>query len=78
MRPAKSVYGRADKASAGMLLAKLYLNAGVYTGTTRYADCKKALDDYVLTAGYTIDTNFADTFKGDNNLSTEKIGRAHV
>ena len=25
-----------------MLLAKLYLNAGVYTGTTRYADCKKA------------------------------------
>ena len=71
--PKTNEYGRADKASAGMLLAKLYLNAGVYTGTTRYADCKKALDDYVLTAGYAIDTNFADTFKGDNNLSTEII-----
>jgi len=73
LRPARSVYGRADKAAAGMLLAKLYLNAGVYTGTTRYADCKKALDDYVLNAGYTIDSNFADTFKGDNNLSNEII-----
>ncbi|OJX28618.1 MAG: hypothetical protein BGO86_11865 [Chryseobacterium sp. 36-9] len=73
LRPARSIYGRADKAAAGMLLAKLYLNAGVYTGTTRYPDCKKALEDYVLNAGYTIDTNYADTFKGDNNTSSEII-----
>lgn len=31
-------YGRADKAAAQALLARVYLNAGVYTGTQRYAD----------------------------------------
>lgn len=73
LRPAKSVYGRADKAAAGMLLAKLYLNAGVYTGTPKYDKCRQALENYVFKAGFTIDSNYADTFKGDNNLSTEII-----
>lgn len=46
-------YGTADKAAAWMLLARLYLNAEVYTGTARWADAatyaKKVIDsDYKL------------------------------
>src|SRR5207253_855007 len=31
-------YGRADKAAVWALLARMYLNAQVYTGTPRYTD----------------------------------------
>jgi len=46
-------YGRVDKAAAWMLLARLYLNAEVYTGTARWTDAatyaKKVMDsDYRL------------------------------
>ena len=34
-------YGRADQDAANMLLARLYLNAEVYTGTARWADAKE-------------------------------------
>ena len=34
-------YGTVDKAAAWMLLARLYLNAEVYTGTARWADAAK-------------------------------------
>ena len=37
-------YGRADKAAGMLLLARMYLNAEVYTGTARWADAKKYAD----------------------------------
>ena len=41
-------YGRVDKAAAWLLLARMYLNAEVYTGTPRWADAqtyaKKVMD----------------------------------
>ena len=51
-------YGRVDKAAAWMLLARLYLNSEVYTGTPRWGDAatyaKKVMDsNYKLfTTGY--------------------------
>ena len=51
-------YGRIDKAAAWMLLARLYLNSEIYTGTARWADArdyaKKVMDSpYKLhTVGY--------------------------
>jgi hypothetical protein len=36
--PQTNSYGRANKSVVRMLLAKLYLNAEVYTGTARYND----------------------------------------
>ena len=40
LKPARQApYGRADQGAAWALLAKLYLNAQVYTGTARYTDC---------------------------------------
>ena len=65
-------YGRADKAAAWMLLAKLYLNAEVYTGTARYADALVQIQK-VIGAGYAIDNNYQDIFCADNNTSPEMI-----
>ncbi|QEC74943.1 RagB/SusD family nutrient uptake outer membrane protein [Mucilaginibacter ginsenosidivorax] len=65
-------YGRADQAAADMLLAKLYLNAKVYTGTDRSTDAityaKKVIAD-----GYSLEPNFKNLFLADNNKSNEII-----
>ncbi len=71
--PDTNEYGRANKSAVRMLLARLYLNAGVYTGTPRYNDAliysKKVID----LGGYTLATNFVKNFSGDNNTSPEII-----
>jgi len=42
-----NVYGRCDKGFVKMILAKLYLNAEVYVGEDRYADCAAICEDLV-------------------------------
>jgi hypothetical protein len=65
-------YGRADKAAAWTLLAKLYLNAKVYAGTEKNTECitycKKVID-----AGYSLANTYSDNFMADNNTSPEII-----
>ena len=61
-------YGRANKAAAWFLLAKMYLNAKVYTGTSRYNDCI-AYCDSIINAGYSLVPNYADLFLADNNVT---------
>ena len=63
-----NVYGRCDKGFVKMILAKLYLNAEVYVGENRYADCAAICEDLVET--YTLAENFADLFAADNHLLT--------
>lgn len=65
-------YGRADQAAAWMLLAKLYLNSEVYTGTGRYTDVITQVNK-VIGTGYTIDPNYQSVFCADNNNSLEII-----
>jgi hypothetical protein len=65
-------YGRATGPAAKMLLAKLYLNAGVYTGTPNYSGALTAAQD-VIASSYTLDNNFQRMFKADNNSSPEII-----
>jgi starch-binding outer membrane protein, SusD/RagB family len=65
-------YARADKAAAWFLLAKLYLNAKVYTGTDRYTDALTYINR-VIAAGYTLDSNYQHLFTADNNTSPEII-----
>jgi len=64
---------RADKAAAWMLLAKLYLNAEVYTGTARWADCKTYCDKVIGSNAYTLATNYRQNFSSDNDVSPEMI-----
>lgn len=70
---ATNSYGRANKSVVRMLLAKLYLNAQVYTGTARYNEAaiyvKKVIDE----GGYSLNSNFVANFSGDNNTSPEII-----
>ena len=68
-----NAYGRANKSVVRMLLAKLYLNAKVYTGTDRYTDALTYTKKVINEGGYTLATNFASNFTGDNNTSTEII-----
>ncbi len=65
-------YGRADKGAAWTLLAKLYLNAEVYTGTAKNTECITYCDK-VLDAGYTLEPNYQKNFMTDNFESKEII-----
>lgn len=61
-------YGRADQGAAWMLLAKLYLNAQVYTGTPRYSDALPYVER-VIGAGYTLVDNYNYLFLADNDVN---------
>jgi hypothetical protein len=68
-------YGRLNKWGAYFLLAKLYLNQNVITGTTDnsgYTTCS-AYCDSIMTAGYTLSGNFLDNFSSNNIGSPENI-----
>ena len=65
-------YARADQAAAWTLLAKLYLNAKVYTGTEKNADCV-TYSKKVIASSYALSPKYANNFVADNNLSTEII-----
>ncbi len=65
-------YGRADKVAAKMLLARLYLNAEVYTGTQQWAKAKQYADE-VISSKYKLNTTplngfsaYEQLFMGDN------------
>ncbi len=70
--PPRWQYARADQAADWMLLAHLYLNAEVYTGTARYADAMTYVQK-VLDAGYSLDPSYEAMFMADNNTSPEMI-----
>lgn len=65
-------YGRAHKAAAWALLARLYLNAEVYIGENKYAKCAEYCDK-VTAVGYELEPVYADMFKSDNDRSKEMI-----
>jgi hypothetical protein len=65
-------YARADKAAAWMLLAKLYLNAQVYTGQAKNTEAITYLNK-VIAAGYTLEPNYEHNFMADNHKSKEFI-----
>jgi hypothetical protein len=70
--PRKNEYGRADQAAEWALLARMYLNANVYTGTARYTDaityCNK-----IIAAGYTLHPVYKELMLADNNLNTDEF-----
>ncbi|KXK18656.1 MAG: RagB/SusD domain-containing protein [Candidatus Parvibacillus calidus] len=73
LKPAKTAeYGRVDQAAAWALLARIYLNAGVYTGTTHYAE---AIDyaSRVINAGYTLQPDYARLFMADNDSQKDEF-----
>ena len=70
--PGAATYGRATGPAADMLLAELYLNAGVYTGTPNYTGALTEASA-VIAAGYSLAPNYFNNFQADNNTSPEII-----
>lgn len=60
-----AAYPRADKGAAQAVLARMYLNAEVYTGTARWADAKTAAEA-VIAMGYKLCPNYEELFMQDN------------
>lgn len=63
-------YGRVDQGAAWALLARLYLNAGVYTGTTRYNDAITYASK-VISGGYTLNPDYRQLFMADNDRTSK-------
>jgi len=63
-------YGRVDQGAAWALLARLYLNAGVYTGANRYTDAITYAKK-VIAAGYKLNPNYRQLFMADNDRTSK-------
>ncbi len=64
-------YGRADKAADWTLLAKIYLNAGVYTGQEMNTECLTYCNK-VIDAGYSLQPEYQDLFLADNDVNNSE------
>ncbi|MEI2673386.1 MAG: RagB/SusD family nutrient uptake outer membrane protein [Chitinophagaceae bacterium] len=71
--PSTNEYGRATKGAVQTLLAKIYLNAEVYTGTPRYSDCAEYCAKVINDGGYSLEPVYDHLFMADNNKSNEII-----
>lgn len=59
--------------TAQAMLAKLYLNAGIYTGTPKWAEAEAAADAVINSGKYSLSSNFFANFSERNGGSTENI-----
>lgn len=63
---ASQIYGRVSREAGYMLLAKLYLNAEVYTGTAAWAECAAACQEILKTIN-TLAPDYKYLFCGSND-----------
>ena len=69
-----ATYGKFNKWAAFTLLAKMYLNAGVYTGTPQWEKCIIACDSVIKSgAGYILEPAQKSVFITENQNSKEII-----
>ena len=66
-------YGRITKEAAWSLLATIYLNAEVYTGTPMNAEAEEYADKVINSGNYNLLPNFFDNFVPDNQNNAEFI-----
>lgn len=68
----EQIYGRASRPAAEALLARVYLNAEVYTGTAHYAEAAEYAEK-VISSGYSLHPKYSDLFGADNHRFTDEI-----
>jgi hypothetical protein len=68
-----TTYGRMNYYAGEMLLAKLYLNSGIYTGTTHWNQVVAACDEIINSGLYSLESNYFSNFNVDNSGSHEFI-----
>jgi hypothetical protein len=69
----KETYGKFNKWAGLALLAKMYLNAGVYTGTPQWDKCKAACDEIINSGKFILEANQKNVFVTNNEGSKEII-----
>lgn len=70
--PKTNEYARADKAAAWALLARMYLNAEVYTGTPKYTEAITYANK-VIGAGYSLLPDYTKMMLADNNINNPEF-----
>lgn len=71
--PATNTYPRVSRGAAKALLARMYLNAEVYTGTAKWNEAKEAAKDVIQNGGYKLCTNFEELFLQDNGENANAL-----
>jgi hypothetical protein len=60
-------YPQADKGAVWMLLARVYLNAEVFTGTAHWAECKEYSSKVINSGAYSLADDYRQNFSADNH-----------
>ncbi len=68
-----ATYGRMNKWAAEAILARVYLNAGVYTGTTHYDKVITLCNDIINSGKFQLESTYRAPFSRTNNTSSENI-----
>ena len=71
--PEEAQYARVNRDVAEGILAKLYLNAEVYTGTPRYADAMAQIDNIINRGNFSLEDDYFVNFDADNQGSSENM-----
>lgn len=73
LAPVKTIeYGRVDQGADWALLARIYLNAAVYTGTPKY-DSAIIYASKVIGGGYSLQPSYAKLFMADNDKQKDEF-----
>ena len=65
-----AIYGRVDQGADWALLARIYLNAEVYTGAAKNTEAITYASK-VIAAGYTLNPNYRQLFMADNDRTSK-------
>lgn len=69
----QTTYGRMNYYAGKAIQAKLYLNAGVYTGTAQWAKAQAACDEIINSGLFALEGNYRNNFITNNQSSKEFI-----
>jgi hypothetical protein len=69
----KIMYARFNKWAAKCLLANVYLNAEVYTGTAHWEDCLKQCDDIINSGKCELSPDYKDSFRNTGVEDSKEI-----
>lgn len=67
------MYGRINKWAAKAILANLYLNAEVYTGTPMWNECISQCDDIINSGRCQLSDEFRDSFRAEGVESSKEV-----
>lgn len=68
-----TTYGRMNYWAGKMLLAKLYLNSVIYSGTPQWAKVIQACDEIINSGEFSLESNYFANFNTENSSSIEFI-----